>query len=87
MAENDPQKCETYYLQFGGESNNTLKERMVDTLTAIMEKEDHYSVLAVSHGGACFNFLRAWQDPTEELKKDLEIVVFLYMNMTIINFI
>ncbi len=79
LAENDPQKCETYYLQFGGESNNTLKERMVDTLTAIMEKEGHYSVLAVSHGGACFNFLRAWQDPTEELKKGFgNCCIFVY---------
>ena len=54
---------------------------MVKTLTEIMNKEDHHSVLAVSHSGACFNFLRAFQDPMEELKKDLEIVVFLFMNL------
>lgn len=54
---------------------------MVKTLTEIMSKEDHHSVLAVSHSGACFNFLRAFQDPMEELKKDLEIVVFLFMNL------
>lgn len=29
---------------------------MVKTLTEIMNKEDHHSVLAVSHSGACFNF-------------------------------
>ncbi|WP_353956626.1 histidine phosphatase family protein [Allocoprobacillus halotolerans] len=87
LAENDPQKCATYYLQFGGESNETLKERMVKTLTEIMDKDDHQSVLAVSHGGACFNFLRAWQDPQEELKKDLEIVVYLFTNMKTIVFI
>ena len=79
LAENDPQKCATYYLQFGGESNETLKERMVKTLTDIMEKEDHHSVLAVSHGGACFNFLRVWQDPTEELKKGFgNCCIFIY---------
>ena len=42
---------------------------MVATLTELMEKEDHQCVLAVSHGGSCFNFLRAIQDPSEELKK------------------
>lgn len=69
LAENDPKKCRTYYLQFGGESNDTVMERMSTTLTKIMEKEDHESVLAVSHGGACFNFLRSVQDPTEQLKQ------------------
>ena len=63
--------CETFYLQYGGESSNTVKDRMTKTLTEIMEREDHQSVLAVSHGGACFNFLRGVQDPTEELKKGL----------------
>jgi Fructose-2,6-bisphosphatase len=74
-----PKECETYYLQFGGESSNDVRDRMVKTLTDIMEKEDHECVLAVSHGGACFNFLRAWQDPTEELKKGLSnCCIFIY---------
>ena len=64
-----PQDCETFYMYFGGESSNDVKDRMLQTLTDIMEKDDHESVLAVSHSGACFNFLRAIQDPTEELKK------------------
>ena len=68
LANNDPKACETYYLQFGGESSNTVRDRMVATLTNIMEREGHKTVLAVSHGGAAFNFLRAIQDPTEELK-------------------
>lgn len=58
---------------------------MMKTLTEIMEKEDHQSVLAVSHGGACFNFLRGVQDPNEELKRVLRTVVFLCMNTTIIT--
>lgn len=64
-----PKDCETFYLQYGGESSNTVKDRMTKTLTEIMKKEDHQSVLAVSHGGACFNFLRGLQDPTNELRK------------------
>ena len=44
-----------------------------------MEKDDHESVLAVSHSGACFNFLRAIQDPTEELKKGItNCCIFIY---------
>lgn len=84
LAENDPKKCETYYLQFNGESSNDTRKRMVKTLTDIMEKDDHYSVLAVSHGGACFNFLKHWQDPTEELKKGFGnccIFIYEYENM------
>lgn len=79
LAENDPIKCETYYLQFGGESSNTVRDRMVKTLTDIMEKDDHHSVLAMSHGGACFNFLKAWQDPSQELKKGFgNCCIFIY---------
>lgn len=64
-----PKECETFYLQYGGESSNTTRDRMVKTLTQIMSQEGNDTVLAVSHSGACFNFLRAWQDPMEELKK------------------
>ena len=78
-----PKECETYYLPFHGESSNTVRDRMVETLTSIMEKEDHHTVLAVSHSGACFNFMRAWMDPTEELKKGFPnccIFVYQYEN-------
>lgn len=64
-----PKDCETFYLQYGGESSNTVRDRMMNTLTEIMEKDNHNIVLAVSHAGACFNFLRGIQDPMEELKK------------------
>ena len=64
-----PKDCETFYIQFGGESSNTTRDRMMKTLTEIMDREDHENVLVVSHSGACFNFLRAIQAPTEELNK------------------
>lgn len=74
-----PKECETFYLQYGGESSNTTRDRMVKTLSEIMEKKDHNSVLAVSHGGACFNFLRAIQDPSNELKKGFgNCCIFVY---------
>lgn len=42
---------------------------MVKICTEIMEIEDHQTVLAVSHAGACYQFLGHWQDPADELKK------------------
>ena len=69
LAENDPEACRTYYLQFHGESSDTVRDRMVATLTRAMLQPGHGSVLAVAHGGANFNFLRAVQDPTEELAR------------------
>jgi len=59
----------TFFLAYGGESRAQVRERMVKTCTEIMEKEDHEVVLAVSHAGACLQFLTQWQDPAEELKK------------------
>lgn len=60
---------ENHYVQFGGESRSQLRARMVETCIDIMEKADHQSVLAVSHAGACKQFLSQWQDPANETKK------------------
>lgn len=69
LEELDPEKCRTYYLQFGGESSDTVLQRMIDTLAQVMSRDDVQNAFAVSHGGAIFNFLRGIQDPTEELAK------------------
>ena len=55
-----------FFVQYGGESDLEVQERMNNTLSDIMEKEDHKSVLAVSHGGACFMFLRKWYEISKE---------------------
>lgn len=68
LAENDPEACRTYYLQFGGESSDTVRDRMVETLTGIMLESGSDFVLSVGHGGANFNFPRAIQDPIPILK-------------------
>lgn len=51
-----------FFLLYGGENQQQVQDRMVKTLTEIMEKEDHHDVLALSHGGACFFFVRAFDD-------------------------
>lgn len=71
LASHDVAECETYYVRFGGESNNTVKNRMIATLSQIMEKNGHNSVLAVSHGGASFNFLRGIGTDMEQFAKGL----------------
>ncbi|MBA1392501.1 histidine phosphatase family protein [Lactobacillus sp. XV13L] len=60
--QNDPQRHSygDFFVQYGGESDLQVQERMVRTLTEIMEQPHHQRVLAVSHGGACFMFLRNW---------------------------
>ena len=46
-----------FYLRYGGESEELVTERMVSTLTDIMERPGHDSVLAVTSGGAARIFL------------------------------
>lgn len=57
-----------YFLAFHGESDLQVQERVYQTLLDTMEKEDHESVLAVSHGGAIFMFLKKIV-PEEIVKK------------------
>ncbi len=59
---------ETHYLQFGGESRQQLKDRVLATCIEIMEQDGHDSVLAVSHSGACKHFLSLWHDLDDVLK-------------------
>ncbi len=51
-----------FFKQFGGEGEMELRERISRTLQEIMDKEDHHVVLAVSHGAACRQFARRWED-------------------------
>lgn len=49
-----------FFLQYGGENDLQVQQRVVATLTEVMERPDNQQVLAVSHGGANFMFLRRW---------------------------
>lgn len=46
-----------FYRQFGGEGQIQVRERMVATLTELMQRPDHMCVLAVSHGSAIKEFM------------------------------
>ena len=59
-----------FFKQFGGEGELELRERMNKTLTEIISKEDHQVVLAVSHGAACAQFYRAWEEHAKVKKTE-----------------
>ena len=46
-------------MDFGGEGSRALQERMVDTLTNLMGAEGIETLLAVSHGSASRQFIKA----------------------------
>lgn len=50
-----------FFKQFGGETQDELTERVVKTMTDIMENAKGENVLVVSHGAACANFIRSFE--------------------------
>ena len=54
-----------FFKAYGGEGEMEVRERMNRTLTEIMERDGHQTVLAVSHGGACRQFMRYWEHTSE----------------------
>lgn len=70
-----------FFVPYGGESREEVGRRMTQTLTDLMEKDDHHRVLAVSHAGASTTFLALWQDPNPWLKDgfpNCSVMVFDY---------
>ena len=51
-----------------GESRTQVAQRMKQTCTNLMGKENHQTVLAVSHAGASYCFLRNWVSKEEARK-------------------
>ena len=59
----DDFKYDDLFPHYGGETTKQVQHRVVNTLTEIMNKEDHEVVLAVSHAGASMQFFSAFNDP------------------------
>ena len=66
-----------FFAHYNGESDLEVQNRMVQTLTEMMEKEDHQNILAVSHGGACTMFRKRWTG-TLGNTRNCSILVFDY---------
>ena len=59
------------YLDFfkkyaGGESQEDVQKRMVKVVTELMNRENHHSVLIVTHGAALANFAKYYDHLAEE---------------------
>lgn len=53
-----------FFKAYGGESDMELRERVSSTLLDIMRQDDHDSVLVVSHGASCGQFVLNWEHET-----------------------
>ena len=58
---NPPLPYGDFFVTYGGESQDQVRERMAVTILQLMQETDGQSVLIVSHGGAMANFARAWR--------------------------
>jgi len=54
-----------FFKQYGGEDELELRQRLVDTLTQIMQEDAGNVILAVSHGAACVQFARHWEQRSQ----------------------
>ena len=59
---NPPLPYEDFFVTYGGESQDQVRERTAATILQLMQETKGKSVLMVSHGGAMANFARAWED-------------------------
>ena len=79
----DDFKYDDLFPHYGGETTEEVRNRLVNTLTEVMNKENHEIVLAVSHAGASMQFFSAFNDQTLFLTlEDLLIAVFFIIHMT-----
>lgn len=65
---------------FGGEGSRALQERMVGTLTNLMGAEDTETLLAVSHGSASRQFIKAAAPEGFELPTKLPNCAIMIFN-------
>ena len=60
---NPPLPYGDFFVYYGGESQEQLMQRMNDTMQAIMQEVNNdLPTLVVSHGAACRNFMRVWEE-------------------------
>ncbi len=73
-----------FLVPFGGESEDTVRTRMTETLTRIMERPDHQHVLAVSHGACIRAFTSHWDAHNlvhvHGVTKNCSLYTFVYEN-------
>lgn len=61
---NPPLPYNDFFVQFGGESQVELEERISSTIETIMHNTQGENILIVSHGAAIANFYLHWEHTT-----------------------
>ncbi|MFS7003963.1 histidine phosphatase family protein [Carnobacterium maltaromaticum] len=69
---NPPLPYNDFFVQFGGESQVELEERISSTIEMIMRNTQEENILIVSHGAAIANFYLHWEH-TSAVKKHKKI--------------
>ncbi|AHI55736.1 histidine phosphatase family protein [Listeria ivanovii] len=54
-----------FFAAYGGEREKDFQKRIVSTMERIMSQEPHEVILAVSHGAACAQFARYWENTSK----------------------
>ncbi|MDV4149855.1 histidine phosphatase family protein [Clostridium sp. AL.422] len=67
---NPPLPYGDFFVKYGGEDQIELMNRIADTLYSIMKNDGHNTVLAVSHGASCRNFMRYWAHTSDVDQKE-----------------
>ena len=67
---NPPLPYGDFFVKYGGEDEMDLRKRVADALFEIMKKDDHNTVLAVSHGASCRGFMRYWAHTSDVDQKE-----------------
>lgn len=81
---NPPLPYGDFFKTYDGEGEKEVRDRIVQTLQEVINKENHKIVLAVSHGATCAQFYRAWESYAKVKKEgkfhNCCILKFVYEN-------
>lgn len=58
---NPPLPYGDFFVAYGGEEEQAFKKRVSDTLMNLMREATGKTILAVSHGASCRQFMRNWE--------------------------
>ncbi|MGL4696399.1 histidine phosphatase family protein [Enterococcus larvae] len=62
---NPPLPYGDFFVSYGGEEEQAFKKRVSDTLLQLMQSVSGSTVLAVSHGASCRQFMRNWSHTSD----------------------
>lgn len=58
---NPPLPYRDFFVAYGGEEEQAFRKRMSDTMLQLMQETAGKTVLVVSHGASCRQFMRNWE--------------------------